>query len=568
MVNSNKLRLRRRLAIVLGLFLVSALSACNSGDDDTAPVETTGTPASGSSNSVVLYDYWTNGSQLRSLPRDDFASLPRDLGGYSRDSHFWLYTQNTGSGASVSLDSRNSVLLYVANNRFYRLATAGVTPPLPVQVSSESSADLICSVRRPLRYIPNIDAATLRYRLPGKDQMCFSDDDTFREIGLGMTSSEAPLPIGVDRAHAYEIYSSAGQLSGYLVTEKAGKIYWYDSSFANRRQIIAKENTAIDWSHYFNLLDSSPDGRYRLLALDFNGIYVFDTTTQNMTMMLEFAPYASLGSYAGYHYFYKQATAPGWPGWEPHKPGLHPRGNKSVMRVPMDGMTPFQTVMTDIDVAVGVTDNYLVYQQEPEGGDVEIYSLDLRNPALPAKLIKTLASVEKVSTAAGRVYYTAFNRSDPSLHNRYGEMVWSTKAGSMKADGSDEVVFDGSVWVGTDHRDGAHPAFPALLSDHVYLAQAVSLSTWGAWSGGNLSWVDINTGRIGGAIGVMPNDVYNYRFAGLDAGNTVLGNGYSLNGNTTYYLRANRALGKVVLLDHQQKDLFVNWKSDHAFFPE
>lgn len=547
MKNYKSSGLRRPLAAVLGVSLVCALAACNGGGGDggtTAPAASTGNPTTegGNSSSVALYDYWLNGSQLRSLPRDDFAAVPSNLGAYTDKSYFWLYTQSTGAGAGLSLDSRNSVLLYIANNHFYRLATAGSTRPLPVQVSSESAANSICDWHDPVLRTPNNDTATFKYRMPGKDLRCLTADDEYREIRLGMAATEAPLTISVDRSRANEVYSAAGQLSGYLVAAEAGNIYWYDSSFANRRQLVAT-GSVIDWDSDFELLGSSPDGRYRLLALFTNGIYVFDTATQNMTLVMSRSSYNGLGSYAGYHYIYQSVNG----------------GAKSVVRVPMDGSTPAQTVVTGFDKALGVTANYLVYQQKPASGGVEIYSLDLSNPALPAKLIKTLTSVEEASTAAGRVYYTAFNRS--------GSTVLSAQAASMKADGSDQVVFDGGVWVGIDHRNGNQPTFPTLASEHLYLAQAVSFSATGAWTGGNLSWVDINSGRVGAAIGGMPGNVYAYRFDGVDVGNTVLGIGYSADGNTSYYLRANRALGKVVTVDQSPSGYNFNWKSDWTFAP-
>lgn len=546
MENYKKSYLSRGLASVVASTLVWTLAACNGGGGDsgtTAPAASTGNPATeGGSSSAALYDYWLNGSQLRSLPRDDFSATPSTIATFSDKSYFWLYTQSTGSGASLSLDSRNSVLLYIANNRFYRLATAGATRPLPVQVSSESAANSICDWHDPVLNTPNNDAATLKYRMPGKDQKCLTADDDYREIRLGMAATDAPLTISVDRSRADEVYSSTGQLSGYLVAAEAGNIYWYDSSFANRRQIVAT-GSVIDWHSDFELLGSSPDGRYRLLALFTNGIYVFDATTQNMTLVLNRSSYDGLGSYGGYHYIYVSVNG----------------GAKSVMKVPVDGSTPAQMVVTGIDKALGVTGNYLVYQQKPASGGVEIYSLDLSTPALSAKLIKTLATVEDVSTVAGRVYYTAFNRN--------GSTVLSAQAASMKADGSDQVVFEGGVWVGIDHRNGNHPAYPVLVSDHLYLAQAVSFSATGAWTGGNLSWVDINSGRIGGAVGVMPNNIYAYRFDGVDAGNTVLGIGYSADGNTSYYLRANRALGKVVAVDQSPSGYNFNWKSDWTFAP-
>lgn len=552
----NKDFFRRLPVSAAGILLSLVLGACNGGGDggastasDSAGNQTsasgnTNGNASGSNpgNSVVLYDYWLNGSQLRALPRDDFAAAPTTIGSFSDERYFWLYTQSTGAGASFSLDSRNSVLLYIANNHFYRLATAGATRPQPVQVSSESTANAICDWHDPVLRTPNNDNATFKYRMPGKDLRCLTADDEYREIRLGMTANEAPLTISVDRSRADEVYSSTGQLSGYLVAAEAGNIYWYDSSFANRRQIVST-GSVIDWRSDFELLGSSPDGRFRLLALFGNGIYVFDTTTQSMKLIFTPHSYDSLGAFGGYHYLFDSVYG----------------GSKSVVRMPLDGSTLAQTVVTGIEKAVGVTGNYLVYQQKTASCGVEIYSLDLSDLASQGRLIKALTSVDNVSTVGGRVYYTAISLS--------GNSVWSAKAGSLKADGSDEVVFEGGAWVGGDHRNGNHPAFPDLVSDHVYLAQGVSFSALGALTGGRLSWVDAKTGRVGGGGGEMPGNVYNYRFDGVDEANGVLGIGYSIDGKIAYYLRANRVLGKVVAVDLGPSGYNYNWKSDWTIAP-
>lgn len=528
----------RPVAGVLGASLLLGLAGCNGGGggDAAAPGGAAVDASGGTAAATVWYDYWVNGTQLRSLPREDFSAVPTSLGVYADAAYFWLYTPVSGSGATSGLDNRNSVLLYIANNRFYRLASAGVTRPAPIQVSSEAAANSICDWHDPQLNTPNLEQATFKYRMPGKDQKCLTGDDEYREIRLGMAAAEAPLNVGVDRFRADEQYAASGTLSGYLVAAAAGNIYWYDASFANPRQLAAAAGVDDSYAD-FRLLGSSPDGRYRLLELFTSGVYLFDSGSQKLTKVMDRGSIDTLGYRNGYFYLSASASQTG----------------NTVYRVPVDGSTVAQQVLGVVEKVIGVAGNSLLYRQTGAGG-VEIYALDLTVAGARPGLIKTLATVDEVAPLAGRVYYTATVRS--------GSSVSSARAGSFKTDGSDEVVFDGAVWAGNDLRNGVQPDYPMLALDRLYLAQGVSFSAKAEWTGGNLSWVDANTGRIGGAIGAMPANIYAYRFASLDSGSTVLGLGYSADGYTTYYLRANRASGKVVSVDQSSTGYNYNWKGD------
>ena len=83
-----------------------------------------------------------------------------------------------------------------------------------------------------------------------------------------------------------------------------------------------------------------------------------------------------------------------------------------------------------------------------------------------------------------------------------------------------------------------------LALDRLYLAQGVSFRPRRKWTGGNLSWVDANTGRIGGAIGAMPANIYAYRFASLIRAPPLLGLGYSADGYTTFLSARQSGVGQ------------------------
>lgn len=536
MRNSQMMRAGRYWGLALGL--VGVLAGCTGGDGDGSSSSGSG---GGGGGSPALYDFWLNGSQLRTSPRDEFVAAAANIGSYTKNSHFWLYTQNTATGAGMALDSRNSVLLYIAKNHFYRLPTLASARPEPVQVSGEGAADGMCDWHDPQRQTPNNERATFKYRLSGKDHVCFSADDEFREIHLGMTLTDAPLSINQDRFRADEFYSGSGQLSGYLVAATAGGIYWYDANFANPRLIAAASGITDSYADFVPLA-SSPDGRYRLLELFSSGVYVFDSSSQSLTKVLDRGTTDTLGYYAGYFYLAQSING----------------GSKSILRVPVDGSTTAQNLLSSVDRVAGITGNYLVYQKI-NGAGLDIYSLDLSVGDAIARLVERLATQEQVSVAGGRIYYT--------IHTASGTTVTGAQAVSLRPDGSDELAFIDSMWAGIDYRNGSQPNFPLLASDHLYLAQNVSFSGSAGWSGGTLSWVDAATGRIGGAIGLLPANVYAYRFASSDSSNTVLGLGYSADAKTTYYLRADRAQGKVATVDQATTDLNHGWKGDWSVAP-
>lgn len=529
-------RVGRRRAWMLAL-LLPALTACTSGDTSNG-----GGSSEGGGSSPGLYDYWLNATQLRTQVRDDFSSsFASNVGRYSHFSHVWLFTPNTNGSGGMAQDSANSTLLYINSNHFYRLASYGSSLLQPVQVSSEGTADGICSWHGPQRQTPDNLRAVFKYRLPGSDRSCYSADDVFREIRLDMGSSDVPQTISLDRFRADEIYAANGDLAGYLVAAAAGGIYWYDASFANPRQIAAASGVS-DANAGFIALANSPDGRYRLLQLQGSGVFVLDIQTQTMNKVAENGVIDSLGYYAGNFYLAQSING----------------AAKSALRVPVDGSLVGQAFLTGLDQVPGIAGEYLVYQKNNASG-TDIYSLNLGLDGASARLIKRLDAQEQVSLAGGRLYYTVRTLS--------GGIVSSVQALSLLPDGSDEFAFSNGIWVGRDYRNGEQPNYPLLASDHMYLAQDVKFSGNGVWSGGRLSWVHAATGRLGGNIGALPANVYAYRFASSDSFNTVLGLGYSADAKTTYYLRANRLLGKVASIDQSPTDNNYRWKGDWSVAP-
>ena len=484
----------------------------------------------------LVYDYWINGTRLRSLVRGDSSAKPVDLGTYANKSQFWLYTRQTTFGANAELDVRNSVLLYVANNHFYRLATAGSSQPQPVQVSSEGTANSICDWHDPLLYTPDNNGAVFRYQMPGADGKCLTADDEFREIRIGMSAGDAPLTVGKERFRANQVFTADGQLAGYLVAGSGGGIFWYDTGFANPRQ-IASSVTVADADSGFLLLAASADGRYRLLQLATAGIYVLDVTTQQINKVIDAGGSSvAMGFFGGRFYVYRSLG----------------NGSKSILQIPMDGSAVASELLGNLSGGALMAGQYLIYPKLA-GSNMEVYSLDLASAGATARLIKTLGGSDQFTVGKNRIYYRMFPQTG-------GTSV----AGSLNADGSDDVQFGDALWVGVGFHNGSQPAYPHLQVDSIYLAQGASFTATDGWQGGNLSWVDTATGRVGGSFGVMPAGVSNFAFLSTDYAGMGLGVGYAGTGanQITLYLRADRNTGKVSLVDQSPADFGYFWKSD------
>lgn len=487
---------------------------------------------------LKVYDYWINGSQLRSLVRGDNTAQPVSLGTYSNKTHFWLYTRQTKFGADLELDVRNSVLLFIANNRFYRLATSGSSQPQPVQVSSESAANGICDWHDPVLYTPDNNNARFKYRLPGTDGQCSTADDQYREIRIGMAAADVPLSIDKDRFRADEVFTADGQLAGHLVARSGGGIFWYDSNFANPRQIASGSVSADSYSDFL-LLANSPDGRYRLLQLFTSGIYVLDIATQQLTRVIDSGgSNVALGYFDGRFYVYRSTSG---------------SNGRSILQMPMDGSAAAAELVGGLAGGAGMAGQYLVYPKV-NGSNMEVYSLDLAAAGTGAKLIKSLGLSDQITVGNGRVYYRMLPASSSG----------TSTAGSLKVDGSDDVSFDNALWVGVGFHNGTQPAQPGLQADYLYLAQGASFGSGGAWQGGALSWVEASTGRIGGSLGAMPAGISNFAFVSTLYAGMGLGIGYSGEGSAqkTVYLRADHVTGKVTQVDQSPVDWGYSWKSD------
>ena len=100
-----------------------------------------------------------------------------------------------------------------------------------------------------------------------------------------------------------------------------GGIFWYDTGFANPRQ-IASSVTVADADSGFLLLAASADGRYRLLQLATAGIYVLDVTTQQINKVIDAGGFErGDGLFGGRFTVYRSLG----------------NGSKSILQIPMDG---------------------------------------------------------------------------------------------------------------------------------------------------------------------------------------------------------------------------------------
>ena len=125
-------------------------------------------------------------------------------------------------------------MVFVQNGKFFKVdlrkGGAGLTP---VQVSNETSADNLCSVR-PYRLVDyvNPDNTTLLYSQPGPNGTCDNtagSDDVWKIIKLGMSATTAPLAA---KPLVVGLHNTSGAAVGWLAINGTS-LTRYDDSFAN-----------------------------------------------------------------------------------------------------------------------------------------------------------------------------------------------------------------------------------------------------------------------------------------------------------------------------------------------
>jgi len=134
-------------------------------------------------------------------------------------------------------DMHTHAVIYAhTNGNIYKVSTLKSGSLTPVQVSSESMADQLCTEGSPGDPVEedfsNVNNSQFRYVLPGIDGVCNTNDDVWKMVRLGMSSTDTPV-LAKPTIQGLTDFTT-GAISGWLLHEPvAGELQRCDASFAN-----------------------------------------------------------------------------------------------------------------------------------------------------------------------------------------------------------------------------------------------------------------------------------------------------------------------------------------------
>lgn len=515
-----------------------ALGACTGGGGDNTNVATATDKVD-----LTAYGYWINGTQLFTTPRVAGSSVAASLGNYLTLQPIRLL--HLRADDSVSNEFKRSVTFFLSNNHFYRLPLYSSSLPVAEQISTEGHADSICQFRGwspdSVRYSQSI----VKYALPGPDGSCLTADDEYRELRIAASSTEPPLSISKDRFEANNVYSLDGALQGALLTRDTGESYWFDKDFSSLQLLTSQDVASIEaagqaaasvGSQSYFLLDP----RYAGFSID----GLLNVSAKTLTRLRGTLQIDQALGYVDDEFLFQSSSIGA--------------GQIAVYRLPVNGSASPRLVAGQLSGVAGLVGDELVVKKSYAGGD-SIFSLNLRQPAASLREIKRTGSLSWLRLAGGRIYY-------------YGRpltgSLYLSQVGSLMPDGSDEVVYDQSVFAGVGYANSLSDKEVSPVISAIYLVRNPIMSS--GWSGGNLQWLSINTGKVGGDLGAMPNQLGfafgSFVFESLEVNGCVLGSGTSSADHLTHLLRACKAPALVDIAASMPSQLINRWVREGASF--
>lgn len=494
-------------------------------------------------------DFFASGAYIYGLNRSNgntSAVIVDQLGttananinaGYAQNfkNYHWLF--NTANFNIVGANNiQTGALLYVNGQRFKKLQANAAAPVGASLVSSENQADRLCEATQPLTMRSSLSNAEVKYQLPGSDGICNSADDIYRRIKLNMLATDAPQTISATEFAALDVVDQSDQVK-WRLAKNGGKVIRYNAAMGNPATLWDGQTQG--WSKItaleLSLVSISADGANDVLQLEVSGtkngvankeqiLYVLNNGSGLLSAPIYLASlnkpagklFASgfelIGNQGGQQYFSVN--------------------DSDVIRFPDAGGTA-SVVASGVADVVGMTQTHLLFTRV-SGNTVTLKAQDLSSAAAAATL-KTATGLGGYTVSRDRVFF----------HLTSGSPAQSYNAGSIKLDGSGEVVFNNAKWVGYGVNNNVRTATALPNASSLLLAQNVSLDSNGNWSGGTLAAVSASSGQIVSNLGAAPAQVSRYSFVSVDYSGALLGYGYSSDGKLQYLLSANPA-GQVV----------------------
>ncbi len=329
-----------------------------------------------------------------------------------------------GTAQTIS-DAHSYAVIYAkTDGRFYRISALKSGSLTPVQVSSESKANQLCTNvggrilldgDTVISDLANPDNSQYVYSLPGMDNNCGTGDDEWKMIRLGMGAGDAPVP-AKRSLQALTDYAT-GVISGWMVND-AGGLKHCDTHFANCgvsvTSIVSDANV---------LLEIDILGQRYLMEID-DQLFVYDANTKTLS-----APLLTIssGSFVGSPVTDGTTVYFGY--------------ETSIYQVPVNGSSMAVEFLAETDhiTAMELTASKVIYQV---GAEIKAVN---KAGGLASLLVSAASDNVYFFITGSRIYYSIFNPN--SLVIPMGNDI--IKAGIVDENGNVESEFLDAAWVGT-----------------------------------------------------------------------------------------------------------------------
>ena len=149
---------------------------------------------------------------------------------------YGMYQSGTYNSTTKTVTNLHphAVIYAKTDGKLYRVSALKSGSPTPVQVSSESGADLLCVgtvegfMGTPVSDFANPDNSQYIYVLPGVDSNCNTEDDEWKMVRLGMSASDTPVSAKPIIEMLLDL--NTGAITGWLVID-AGELKKCNANF-------------------------------------------------------------------------------------------------------------------------------------------------------------------------------------------------------------------------------------------------------------------------------------------------------------------------------------------------
>ena len=472
------------------LLLLAAGVAVHSGVADAAPPATylAGLRTAGAAWELVLVDP-TDATSVVSLASSGNPFFSGQFTGLIAGSFTPPYTFT---------DRHIPAMVFVKDNRIYKVSLLRTDAPTPVQISSEGDAGKICGFYNSNALVGPTER--LVYYVTGPDGQCMYPDWQSKMIRLDMAPSEAPIPAG--RVVAGLVDENYNQ-TGWLSVDTGNVLKHYDVDFGTSSVVTAFGNDVLPLAH-------TNDNSVILLRID-NDLRAYNQVTKVLTNSL-------------YHFTSSSVLSAG--AWQDASFAYIDDDNFNstdiasstfkIVRVPLNGNSAAVTLASENGWFDGmwITSERIVYQVRTGRPLLTSYAIKsvAKGGGAPIGL---LAGVD--DGASTRVVVTSENIVYANVGSPGGS---GFSALSVRDDGTGAVSVANANWIGYTSRTSCD-SMPACDNwpENLLRTEGPALTTTSF--GGTLKSFSATTSSEIAVLGTLPPD----EFFSVASGNAPTGTG-------------------------------------------